>query len=483
MITMAFVLSPIDTRNEMMMDALFELQLGNVDSAIALVANASSLFESEMTRESCPKCEYLPGLLFLYCLRCVINDHVSLHQRIPPCLSLVFSRAISSTPEEMRATCMRVLSDTSRTSEQEWTDLVSAVSLRGNVDHQPPSSSTTAERSWSCMYFVAMWNLYCCRSANLQNGQCSASAAHIFVEMSAKIPAPGSSSDEHSNPSIVATCSASQINWCISAVTYLGICYKYGVGGVKKDVHKAATLLRRAVDACEVTAMCHLGLCYVVGDGVEKDIHKAVSLWQRAADAGHTTAMFNLGLCYERGDGVDQDTSKAVSLYQRAADVGYTSAICNLATCFYSGNGVEQVKAVTLYQTAADAGNATAMTGLGVCYYNGNGVEKDIHKAVTLWQGVADDGEADALCYLAVCYQNGAGVHRDASKAVTLLHRAADVGSANAMYILACRHSRGVGGLAKDIHQAHRLWRRAADMGHSKAAARLRNLLSKSNST
>ncbi|KAH3722667.1 hypothetical protein Pelo_18627 [Pelomyxa schiedti] len=106
----------------------------------------------------------------------------------------------------------------SQTSEQEWTDLVSVASLRGNVEHQQPPSSTTAKQSLSYMYFVA---LYCWGSDNLQNGQCSSSAAHIFGEMSAKIPAPGSSSvHEHSsNPSMVATCSASQINWCMSAVT------------------------------------------------------------------------------------------------------------------------------------------------------------------------------------------------------------------------------------------------------------------------
>ncbi|KAH3758365.1 sel1 repeat family protein [Pelomyxa schiedti] len=448
-----------NTRNEMMMDALFELQVGNIDVAIALVANAFSGFDSEMNYsinrcgEPCRKqCDqYLPGLLFLYCLRLVINDHVSLHQRIPTCLSRVFSLALSSTPEEIRAHCMRVLSDTSQTSE--WAELVSAAAMRGGVDHQQQpstsptttrSSSPSSEQSWSCMYFVALWRLHC-RSDNNQQHVQGSSSAQIFGEMSGKFMlAPGSSSDEHSsNPVILAACSVDQINWCPSSATYLGVCYKYGVGGVKKDVHKSVTLWQRAADAGDATAMCHLGVCYDNGVGVEQDIHKAVVMYQRAVYGGNTRAMFNLGLCHHNGDGVEKDVHKAVTLFQRAADAGGADAMCNL----------------------------------GLCYYSGNGVEKDIHKALTLWQRAADAGDADAMCNVGVCYQNGDGVEKDINKAVSLYQRAADGGSSNALYNLARRHSEGVDGLAKDLHQAHRLWLRAADFGHANSIAQLKNLL------
>ncbi|KAH3743671.1 hypothetical protein Pelo_14923 [Pelomyxa schiedti] len=310
----------------------------------------------------------------------------------------------------------------SRTSEQEWTDLVSAASLRGNTEHQQPPSSTTAEQSLS-MYFVALWNLYCWGSDNLQNGQCSSSTAHIFGEMSAKIPAPGSSSvHEHSsNPSIVATCSASQINWCMSAVTYLGVCFWNGVGGVKKDVHKAVPLFQRAVDAGE----------------------QAVTLWERAATAGDAAALFNLGVCLERGVCGDLDTSKAVTLYQMAADV----VIMIVLSRPRQRNFIRGLLTLVMLLERLVSVYVITMAL----------VEQDTHKAVTLWQGAADAGDADALCNLGLWYEIGDGDHRDASKAVTLLQRAADGGSANAMYRLACHHSQGVGGLAKDIHQAHRL--------------------------
>ncbi|KAH3758364.1 sel1 repeat family protein [Pelomyxa schiedti] len=52
---MAFVPGAINnTRNEMMMEALLQLQVGNIDSALALVANASSLFDSEMISANPP---------------------------------------------------------------------------------------------------------------------------------------------------------------------------------------------------------------------------------------------------------------------------------------------------------------------------------------------------------------------------------------------------------------------------------------------
>ncbi|KAH3760949.1 calmodulin-dependent protein kinase [Pelomyxa schiedti] len=415
--------SATHTRNETMMEALFELQVGNIDSAITLVANAFSLFDCDL---SCSNhgggepsllshegmCEYLPGLLFLVCLRCVINDHFSLHRRIPPCLSLVFSRAISSTPEEMRAHCMRVLSDTSRTSEQEWTDLVSTASLRGNVDqhHQQESAATSSwseEQSWSFKFFVALWKLYCSPSSSYHH---QISSAQIF-EMSGatNLPPP----PQASPPSCAENNTLRMIPWRAASVTFLGFCYFFGVGGADKDIHKAVTLYQLAADAGHADAMCKLGARYASGTGVDKDVHKAVSLHQRAADAGDTMATFFLGVCYINGEGVTKDAGKAVLLWLRASV----------------------------------AGNVKAMQYLGVCYANGDGFDKDIHKAVSLWNRAADAGDANAMLNLGTCY---------------------------------C-HGDGSDGFSKDIHEAMRLWLWAAALGHPEAVVQLRILQAKSN--
>ncbi|KAH3760948.1 calmodulin-dependent protein kinase [Pelomyxa schiedti] len=511
----------------MMTEALVELQVGNIDCAIAIVANAFSLFESEMISlnrgdRHDHQCEYLPGLLFFVCLRCVISDHVSLREHIPTCLSPAFSRAISTSFEPMRAHCLRVLNGTNLTSDlqeehtchrnnktelvAEWTDLVSTASSRGSISQQESESTTSSvDQSWSLMFFVALWKLYCCPSSSEHQSSCS--AAHIFVEMSGA-------------KNIPPACSLRIIPWYVASVTFLGVCYEFGVGGVDKDIHKAVTLYQTAVDASHAQAMFNLGVCYENGIGVDKNIHKAVTLYQRAADSGLAIAMCNLGVCYKKGVGVDRDVHKAVLLYQVASDAGDAQAMCNLAVCYkngsdgidkdihkavtlwqraadaghvmaiynlgvsyYNGDGVDTdlCKAVTLYQRAADYGNTWAMFNLGVCYFNGSGVFKDINKAVKLYQRAADVGQSTAMFHLGVCYYNGGGVEKDIHKALRLWQRAADSGSSQAMYMLALRHKKGSDGFSKDIHEAMRLWLWAAALGHPEAVVQLRILQAKSN--
>ncbi|KAH3744863.1 calmodulin-dependent protein kinase [Pelomyxa schiedti] len=491
-------MSAIDTRrNEAMMRALFELQVGNIDSALALVANASSLFEAETSSiNHNDECDYLPGLLFLVCLRCVINDHVSLHHHIPPCLSRAFSRAISFTTLRMRAHCVSVLSHINATSDQhdasrnktaviaEWADLVSTAVSRANVDNPHQQG---LGHSWSCMHFVALWRLYCCSSPT-GNHPSSSSAAHIFSEMSGATKMPAASTatsrgDEHSTSPLMINCSVGQILWSASSVTSLGLCYDHGVGGVGKDIHKAVALYQKAADAGSAQAMCNLGLCYFNGDGVDKDFHKAVALWQNAADTGNSATMCILGMCYEHGQGVDSDIHKAVALWQKAADAGDAQATSNLGSFYYDGKGVDKDmrKAVTLFQRAADCGDPQAMCNLGWCYNNGDGVGKDFHKAVQLYQRASDAGHAGAMCSLGVCYYKGDGVGKDAHKAMILYQRAADGGSVQAMCNLAFRYRQGIDGFSKDIHEAMRLWLRAANLGHANSIAQLGILQSKGN--
>ncbi|KAH3763031.1 SEL1 protein [Pelomyxa schiedti] len=397
-----FMRNVIYTRNEMMMEALLELQVGNIDSALALVANAFSLFESEMIiNTSDHDYYYLPGLLFLVCVRYVINDHVSLHQHIPTCLWLAFSRALSFSPEEMRMHCMHVLNETNNKEEyivSEWADLVSTASLRFNIHHQQSSSTTSsAEQSLSCMYFLAVWSMFC-YSSSTDNHQEGSSAGHLLAEIMAQ--AAASPCSVPSGKPIAITCSVGPIDWGSSSVTSLGLCHEFGVGGVDKDIHKAVPLYQRAADAGDARAMCNHAVCFYKGNGVEKDVHKAVTLSLRAADAGNATAMCNLGVCFYKGNGVEKDIHKAVTLYQRAADVGNARAMTGLGCCYFKGKGVEKdiSKAVTLIQRAADAGYPAAMNSIAWRYFKGSdGIGKDIDKAIGLWHRAADLGDARAI--------------------------------------------------------------------------------------
>ncbi len=95
-----------------------------------------------------------------------------------------------------------------------------------------------------------------------------------------------------------------------------------------------------------------------------------------------------------------------------------------------------------------------------------------------LGHNVTDESNADAMFDHAWKLQTGQGIAIDVAEANRWYRKAADKGQANAMYRLAINLEKGIG-LAKDVAQANRWYRRAADMGHANAmyylALNLRN--------
>ncbi|KAH3756074.1 sel1 repeat family protein [Pelomyxa schiedti] len=436
-------------RSKLMLQALFEFEEVNIETAIHLVSDAFKLFEScrrspesqiQFQDELC----YLPGLLFLYGLRFFADDHVALHQLIPPNLSSVYSRAISSSISSMRDYCQMVLRTQLQVHEEqaeetvsiteEWDALIASVSAI--TDFRDPPSKGLGKQG-ACEYFVALWTTFCLEKSSgglLQIVGCMA----------------------HKEPTAL---------WLSSTMTLVGACFLTGTG-VDRDPSKAVSLFQKAVDAGNASAMNSLGWCYEKGNGVGEDMNEAVSLYRRAADAGNANAMNNLGMCYQNGNGVNKDMTEAVSLFRRAADAGDASAMFNLALCYKNGNGVDKNvnEAVLLYRRASNAGDTDAMNNLGVCYHHGNGVDKDINAAVSLFRRAADAGSSTAMNSLGLCYYKGNGVDKNINEAVSLYRRAADAGNANAMNNLGVCYYKG-NGVSKDMTEAVSLFRRAASGG------------------
>ncbi len=104
----------------------------------------------------------------------------------------------------------------------------------------------------------------------------------------------------------------------------LGICYKYGEGGLTKDEVKAVEWCQKAAEAGDAEAMCSLGCAYEWGEGgLTRDEAKAVEWYQKAAEAGNARGMENLGGCYEYGTGgLTKDEAKAMEWYRKATEAG-----------------------------------------------------------------------------------------------------------------------------------------------------------------
>jgi TPR repeat protein len=116
------------------------------------------------------------------------------------------------------------------------------------------------------------------------------------------------------------------------AMCYLGLFYKAGAKGLRRDDEQAVRWLRRAAASGDGMAMYHLGLYYDKGDaGLPQAGVEALNWYLKAANAGSTSAMNNIGYLYEYGAcGVTRDNSEARNWYAKAANLGNTLALENL---------------------------------------------------------------------------------------------------------------------------------------------------------
>ena len=189
------------------------------------------------------------------------------------------------------------------------------------------------------------------------------------------------------------------------AMTDLGICYKFGKGGVGVDAAEAALWYTRATEARNpsVVAHCNLAICYYRGDGVLKNLPEAARLWRIAAEMGDPDAQYELGMCLQRGQGVPYNPVEACTWLKRAADAGNASAQCNMGYALQNGLGVPEDKAagVVYFRRAADQGHAEAIFNLGVCHENGDGVPRDLPQAVAWFTRARDAGDSFAATALA----------------------------------------------------------------------------------
>jgi TPR repeat protein len=226
----------------------------------------------------------------------------------------------------------------------------------------------------------------------------------------------------------------------------LGVFYRDGHGGLRKDDRKAARLFQLSADQGNEWGQVNLGFFYERGrGGLPKNQRDAARLYKLAADQGNPWGQVYLGEYYANGrGGLPRDYPEAVRLFKLSADQGNTSAQANLAVLYESGRGglpKNEREAARLYRLAADGGSAWGQVSLGVFYEQGRGgLPKDEREAARLFKLSADQGNAWGRAYLGDFYENGRG------------------------------------GLTKDVRKAARLYRLAADQGNEYAQAALKRL-------
>lgn len=191
------------------------------------------------------------------------------------------------------------------------------------------------------------------------------------------------------------------------------------------------------------------------------DISKAdLQKLQTQAAQGDAKAQVNLGLLYADGRGVPQDYIQARQWWEKAAAQGYAKAQYNLGAMYYYGHAgslPDYTTARQWFEKAAAQGDADAQTNLGVLYDLGYGVQQDYVTARGWYEKAAAQGDGMAQNNLGVLYVYGNGVPSDYTTARHWFEKAAAQGVVWAQFRLGEMYLDGLGGLPKNLVQAH-LW-------------------------
>ena len=281
------------------------------------------------------------------------------------------------------------------------------------------------------------------------------------------------------------------------AMCKLAFYYKYGKGGVPKDLNKTIELYQKSAELEDAEAMCGLACCYIRGEGVPQNLEMAKGLLQRAKDLGDRYASRFISCINLRESQIEMCPARKTDLFvhhdtpfrldetlstigpvglpekraKMAANLGCVEGYRKLSE-FYAIKGnpqlsekwraryldekekwsefhskrsgllhlIEDVEKLFL-KRKVENGNSYAMYELGRLYESGywqyRGLDRyiNVFKAFGLYEQAANRGNLDAMIKVGVCYRDGkGGVCKDAAKAREWLEFSAKSGSVEGMY-------------------------------------------------
>lgn len=207
--------------------------------------------------------------------------------------------------------------------------------------------------------------------------------------------------------------------------------------------------------------------------------------FKQLAETGYRPSMRRLGVAYYNGQGVAKDETKGLEWLENAANAGDGLAAKLLGKQYASGGDSVPAdpakstqwfrKAMELFRRDAEAGVFHAAYMVGEAYELGQGVEKDVGTARDWYlRGAEKDQDPDAMERLGLFYQHGDGeTEKDLEEALRWYRRAAEAGSALGMNQVGFFHFKGLGGANKDLKAAADWYHRAAKAGNAVAMSNI----------
>jgi len=124
---------------------------------------------------------------------------------------------------------------------------------------------------------------------------------------------------------------------------------------------------------------------------------------------------------------------------------------------------------ITELQSRAETGDANAQIDLAIRLRDGRGTAKNDAEALMWSHKAADAGNADAMDFVGFAYLRGAVVKRSPEVAFGYFKAAADESAQAAFNLGQCYF--GAQGTEQDCGKALEWWKKAAEMGHGRAAS------------
>lgn len=263
-----------------------------------------------------------------------------------------------------------------------------------------------------------------------------------------------------------------------------------GIGALseveEKEMETILDLWRQSAFSGDVNSIYSLGVMYYDGIGCPQDDYEAVRYWQQAVAHGHPRSQYRLGLMHisGRGGAVKSDLL-AEELFCLAARHGHAAAQLTLSQMIQQGRAIPEneyeadrlyvgsaLQGTNLIFAEAENSNPEAIFHLACMYRDGRGGLEQSWTRATYWmRKAAQAGHTGGMYEMSqLCMGN------DNVEAVRWLRKGSDARNPKSMCALGTVHERGSLGIPKNLHEAARLYRRAAKLGDPCAQANLGRL-------
>ncbi len=219
---------------------------------------------------------------------------------------------------------------------------------------------------------------------------------------------------------------------------------------------------------------CQLRLSFLKMQGIggEKDCAGGISLLKALADQSMPEAQNRLGHSYRDGECVKKNLAEAKIWLEKAAENGNVRAVNEIADMYFWGDGVpkslekwfELNKRGATQKDAPTEPRASCEYNVGLAYENGWGVKQDMNEARAWYEKGAAGGNPHACNNLSIIYRYGKCGAVNLKLAESLRQKGVENGCWMACISLGEDYAYGRNGMAKNIPEAVRLFKKSIEL-------------------